>query len=144
MTEKNLSAEVTRLLEAGFVKYLNQSIIYSPLRLFYNLFRKNNPQAMNNIREVIRSDVEKCLNDIDNFNQKVFVTKSGWTMDGKNFLRACYNVGINILRKKLSVITAFKILKNHKMRDKIYNYILAEVRSAAIKVSNDFLERNKT
>ena len=143
MIEKNLSAEATRLLEAGITKYLNQSIIYSPLRLFYNLFKKNNPQTIASIREIVREDIEKCLNDIENFKEEIFVASNGWTMPGKDFLRSCYNIGIDVLRKKLTVMMAFKVLRNAEVRDEIYNNILQDVRSAAVKVLSGLIERNK-
>ncbi len=143
MAEKNLSAEVVRLLEAGINKHLNQSIIYSPLKLFYNLFKKNNPQMIDGIREMVRDDVENCLNKIENFNQELFVSPSGWTMAGKDFLRSCYNIGINILRKKLTVMMAFKIFRNPEMRNELYNYVLDEVSKAAAKSLNGFLEGKK-
>ncbi len=143
MTDKNLSAEVVRLLEAGINKHLNRSILYSPLRLFYNLFKKNNPQTIASIREMVRNDVEQCLGEIDNFNQEIFVAANGWTMPGKDFLRACYNVGIDVLRKKITVMTAFQAFRNAAVRDNIYNDILEDVRSAAVKVMSGLIERNK-
>ncbi|MES2676686.1 MAG: hypothetical protein V4612_00015 [Pseudomonadota bacterium] len=143
MTEQNLSAEIVRLLEAGINKHLNRSFIYSPLKLFYNLFKKNNPQTIASIREMVRDDVEKCLSEIDNFKQEIFVAANGWTMPGKDFLRACYNIGINLLRKKLTVMTAFKAFRDSAVRDNIYNDLLEEVRSAAIKVMSGLIERNK-
>ena len=143
MTEKNLSAEVTRLIEAGINKHLNRSIIYSPLRLFYNLFKKNNPQTIASIRELVREDIEKCLNDTANFKQEIFVASNGWTMPGKNFLRSCYNIGIDLLRTKLTVMVAFKAFRNTEVRDGIYNDILEDVRNAAIIVMSGLIERNK-
>jgi hypothetical protein len=143
MTEKNLSAEVTRLIEAGINKHLNRSIIYSPLRLFYNLFKKNNPQTIASIRELVREDIEKYLNDIADFKQEIFVASNGWTMPGKNFLRSCYNIGIDLLRTKLTVMVAFKAFRNAEVRDGIYNDILEDVRSAAIIVMSGLIERNK-
>ncbi len=143
MTEKNLSAEVTRLIEAGINKHLNRSIIYSPLRLFYNLFKKNNPQTIASIRELVREDIEKCLNDTANFKQEIFVASNGWTMPGKDFLRSCYNIGIDLLRTKLTVMVAFKAFRNTEVRDGIYNDILEDVRNAAIIVMSGLIERNK-
>ncbi len=143
MTDKNLTAEVTRLLEAGINKHLNRSIIYSPLKLFYNLFKKNNPQTIASIREIVQSDVERCLGGIENFNQEIFVAANGWTMPGKDFLRACYNIGIDVLRKKLTVMMAFQAFRNAAVRDNIYNDILGEIRSAAVKAMTDLIERNK-
>jgi len=143
MTEKNLSAEVTRLIEAGINKHLNRSIIYSPLRLFYNLFKKNNTQTIASIRELVREDIEKYLNDIADFKQEIFVASNGWTMPRKNFLRSCYNIGIDLLRTKLTVMVAFKAFRNAEVRDGIYNDILEDVRSAAIIVMSGLIERNK-
>ena len=136
MEEKDLFSEATRLLEAGINKHLNKSIVYSPLRLFYNMFKKRNPQLMSNIRESVCNDIEQCLISIENFNQNIFVAPSSWSPQGKDFLRACYNIGIDVLRKKLTVMLAFRVMKDASLRDKIYNDILSDVQEAAINALN--------
>jgi hypothetical protein len=143
MIEKDLFVEVVRLVEAGMNKFLNRSILYSPFRLFFNLFKRHNPRTMDSIREMVRNDVEQVLGNIENFNQVIFVASNGWTMSGKDFLRSCYNIGINILRKKVTMMMAFKAFRDYELRNEIYNYILEEVRLSAMKAMKGALKEIK-
>ncbi len=140
---RNLFAEIVRLLEAGINKQLNSSFLYSPLRLFYGLFKKSNAQMIANIRAMLREDIEKYLSEIENFDQKIFVSQNDWTMPGKDFLRSCYNVGISVLRKKLTLRMAFRAFRDQAVREEIYNYVLEEVGKAALKTMSGLIESKK-
>lgn len=127
MTQKNLATEIVRIVEAGIDRHLNRSIVYSPFRLFYNLFKKNNPQTMNRVRTMVSDDIGECLNDIKNFDANIFISNDQITPPGTELLRICYNIGINLMKKELTVVMAFKALRSIEVREKVYNYVLEQI-----------------
>jgi len=129
--ERELSFEIVKAMETGVNRYLNKSIIYSPFRLFYNLFKKANLNLIEQARNMVREDVRRQLDSIENFNDKTFIEGSTIKPKGMKLLQICYNIGIRLLKEKLTVMTAFKVMRNHELRDEIYNYILNEVKEAA-------------
>ncbi len=132
LIKTDLATEVTRLLEAGVMKQLNSSIFYSPLRYFYNRFKRNKPQTIDYARSVLRQDIEGILMQIPGFNPGVFVVNGGATDAGKLFLRRIYNIGINLLKKHLTIRQAFSVLTNSSVREQVYSFILKSVKKAAV------------
>ncbi len=137
MTEKNLQIEIVKALEDGFNKHLNRSIIYSPFRLFFSLFKKSNPKLMERAREIIRKDVLGVLTEITGFDETVFLVKQNqFTPKGKELLKKCYNIGIRILKKDLTVMLAFRAIRDQQLREEIYNNILVQVQNAVFIILN--------
>ena len=136
LSTKELSKEVTKAIEAGINKHLNRSLVYSPLKFFYNLFKKNNPDAIDQARKIANNDIKQCLSIVDEFDEGIFVQQNEMTAQGKRLLQTCYNIGISLLKKKLTVMTAFRALKNETVRDKIYGNILDEVKKATADLVN--------
>ncbi len=135
MTEKNLPTEIVQAMEAGFDKHLNRSITYSPFRLFFNLFKKTNPKLMGNVRQTIREDVLEIISAIDGFDQSIFIVKQNQlTPQGKELLKKCYNIGIRVLKKDLTVILAFRALRDYKLRQETYRYVLEQLQDAVLAI----------
>lgn len=132
LVKKDLYVEIVRALEAGVDKQLNRSFLYSPFRLFYNIFKKNNPQTMDYARQSVRHDVEHILEEIPNFNSELFIKDGKITKIGRQILQKSYSIGIHILKKKLTVVSAFKALRDNQFRTQIYNYMLSCIKNAAI------------
>lgn len=142
MSERNLPTEVAHALEAGFNKHLNRSIIFSPFRLFFNLFKKSNPKIMDKVREVIRSDIAQLLGGLENFSEAIFIVKQNQiTPAGKEFLTRCYNIGIRLLKKDLTVMMAFKAIRDAELRDQIYGHILEQIQNSAFELLNKNLTK---
>jgi hypothetical protein len=132
MIDKELAREAVKAMEAGFYKHLNRSFIYSPFKLFFNLFKKSNQGTIAHAKEVIRQDVQKILQQIDNFEESKFIDDDDKiTPIGKKFLQKCYNIGINILKKDLTIGLAFKAIRDHNLRGQIYDNILHSVQNVA-------------
>ena len=145
MNKDYLSQEIVKMLEAGFNKQLNQSIFYSPLRLFYNLFKKTNPQAIERVKEILREDIGKCLNGIENFDQSFFIEAGQFSAAGNQLMKKCYNIGIKLLKKDLTVRLAFRAFRNPDLQQKIYYHILERVQICTIKIlDQNLLENHKT
>ena len=132
LVKTDLATEVTRLLEAGVTRHLNSSIFYSPLRYFYNKFKKNNPQTVDSARNIIRQDIAGILSQIPNFRTELFVREGEATENGKLFLTRVYNIGIKLLKKHLTIRQAFSVMTNSSMRMRVYNFILKSVEKAAV------------
>jgi hypothetical protein len=131
MAEKNLQTEIVQAMEAGFNKHLGRSIIYSPFRLFFALFKKSHPKSVEYARQIIREDVEAIISAIDGFDQSVFIIKQNqFTPKGKELLKKCYNIGIRVLKKDLTVTLAFRALRDYEMRQEIYQHILEQLQDA--------------
>ncbi len=129
--EKNLQTEIVQALETGFNTHLNRSFIYSPFRLFFNLFKKSNPKSVENARQIIREDIFEIISAIDGFDQSLFLVKQNQlTPKGKELLKKCYNIGIRILKKELTVTLAFRALRDYELLQEVYNHILEEVQAA--------------
>lgn len=139
LIKNNFPKEITRLLEVGVNKQLSRSIIYSPLRFFYNRFQKNNPRTIENARNIVTSDIYEILKRISGFNENIFVVNGKATENGKKFFRRIYNIGINLLKKKLSVTAAFKVLTNSTFRMQVYEFILRSVEKAIV----EFVEKSQ-
>jgi hypothetical protein len=130
----NLSLEIVIVMEAGFDRELNKSIFYSPLRLFYNAFKKKNPNSIEQVRKMLREDIEQCLNGIENFDQSFFIKSGELSDDGKQLMKKCYNIGIKLLKKDLSVKVAFRALRNSDFQQQIYHHILKRVQICTIQI----------
>ena len=132
--EKDLSIEIVRAIEAGINKYLNNSIVYSPFKLFYNLFKRANPNAMDSIRGRVRNDIYNRLIRIEGFNFEIFLINNEFTDKSKGLLKICYNIGIHFLKKELNVVTAFRVISNANFRSHMYNHMLDLVERSASRV----------
>jgi hypothetical protein len=131
MSEKNLQTEIVKALEAGFNKHLNRSIVYSPFRLFFNLFKKSNPKSIERVRVMIVEDVLEIISALEGFSEAIFLVKQNqFTPKGKELLKKCYNIGIRILKNDLTVMLAFKALRDSELRQEIYQGVLEQVQSA--------------
>ncbi len=126
----NFAKDLTKLIEAGINKHLNSSFLYSPLKVAYNIFKKSNPNIINQTREYIAQDIEKMLTSIDNYKENIFVNQSRLTRKGEMARKIAYNIGINLLKKELNVRTAFKATRNREVREQIYRYIFTNLHQA--------------
>ncbi len=129
---KTLSTEIVKALEAGINKQLSRSISYSAFRLFYNLFKRNNPVTIRTAREIAREDIHNSLAQIPNFDFKMFINDGKINDLGKKLLQKNYNVGINLMKKELNTMSAFKVIINSDFRMQIYNLVLLSVQQSAI------------
>ena len=50
----SLPIELAKIIEAGIERQLNQSILYSPFRLFLRLFKSKNPQLVQRVQMTLR------------------------------------------------------------------------------------------
>jgi hypothetical protein len=139
MTQRELPSEIVKAIEIAINRCLDRSIVYSPFRLFYNLFKKSNPKLMEHTRKLVARDILEYLNTIDNFTPEIFISENTIHPIGKILLQYCYNIGVVLMKKKLTVILAFKVLRNAALRDETYSYVLNEVRKATIMVMSQHL-----
>ena len=126
-----VSDEVVRLLEAGINKHLNKSFRYRPLRYFYRKFQRNNPQVVANARHIASQDIAQVLSQIMGYNESNFVVNGQVTDDGKIFFKRVYNIGINLLKKRLTVMQSFRAITNSDFRMQVYDFILKSVQKSA-------------
>ena len=130
--EKDLQTKIVQALETGFNTHLNRSFLYSPFRLFFNLFKKSNPKLMDGARQVIGEDILEIISALDGFDQSIFLVKqSQLTHKGKELLKKCYNIGIRVLKKDLNITLAFRALRDSELRQEIYQHILEQVQEVA-------------
>jgi len=129
--ERNLQTDIVQALETGFNTHLNRSFIYSPFRLFFNLFKKSNPKSIDSARQMIGEDVLEIISAIEGFDQSIFlVNQNQLTSKGKELLKRCYNIGIRVLKKDITVSLAFRALRNYELRQEIYRHILEQLQNA--------------
>ncbi len=128
--------ELTTALEKGFFKQMDSSIKYSPLKFFIHLFMNANPQIIDNARKYIRDDIENMLLELDFFQKEHFINQNGPTEQGKAALKQCFNLGIFILREKLTVKTGFKLVTNADFRYQVYIFTLGSVERIIKKIIN--------
>ncbi len=126
----SLGFELTKLVEAGINKHLNSSIKYSPLKIAFNLFKKANPNTINQVREIITQDIEEMLINIENYHEDDFVSDGEFTTKGQMARKIAYNIGINLLKKELNVTTAFRATRSREVRERIYRYIFINLRES--------------
>lgn len=136
MQEENrdYSLEIVKAMESGVHKHLDNSIPYTPFKLFYAIFRAANPKIMNNVKGVVRNDIYNKLMSIPGFDFAVFINGSEFTLKGKQLLKISFNIGIHLLKKDLNVVSAFKMVTNAQFRNHIYAYVLDLVGRSASKV----------
>lgn len=134
-----LFQELARIIEAGVDRQLNQSIFYSPFRLFYGLFKKRNVHLMNRVREMLLKDIKSNLTRIEGWDQEIFVTNGEFSFEGKLLIKRSYNVGIRVV-KRLSVKRAFRAFRDRSLQQNIYNYILNQVSQKAEAILKKKLE----
>ncbi len=132
--QRDIPQEIVKAFEAGIDNYLARSIKYSPFRLFYNMFKRSNPQLVSQVREMFRNDILEKLLEIPDFNPGAFVQGEELTIKGKKLLQICYNIGIHLLKKRLNVVTAFRVIQNADFRHQIYTYVLQTVKRTTSQV----------
>ncbi len=129
LIKADLATEITNYLEAGVMRHLKSSIFYSPLRYFHNRFKKNNPQTIDHARQIVQQDIEALLKEVPGFNPAIFVDMEHQATDtGKLFFKRIYNIGINLLKKRLTIRQAFKVMVYSGFRARVYNFILQSVK----------------
>lgn len=133
-----LSSELVRMLEKGIEKQLSRSIFYSPFRLFYRLFKRNNPQLIQRVKDSMARDIAEVLSNIEHFNPKIFMEMESPTDEGRILMKRAYNIGIRVV-KSLSVKLAFKAFQDQSLQQEIYNYILTQTRDRASLILIKFL-----
>ncbi|MDA9231107.1 hypothetical protein N9O56_00860 [Rickettsiales bacterium] len=143
---KDISSKIVFAIECGINKHLGRSIIYSPLRFFYNRFKKNNPQTIQNVRHRVANDIRTMIFGMQNVESEMFIQYGELNDTGRKLLQRNYNIGINILKKQLTVRSAFRIISNVQFRSVLYDKILLLIKSSlaefAVKAieSGDFEE----
>ncbi len=131
IVQNAVPVEVVRLLEAGVNKHLNKSFRYKPLRYFYRKFQRNNPQVVANAKNVMAQDIADILSQVANYNESIFVVDGKTTEAGKLFFKKVYNIGINLLKKRLTVMQSFRAITNPDFRLQVYNFVLKSIQKAA-------------
>ncbi len=126
-----VSIETVRWLEAGVNKHLDRSFRYKPLRYFYRKFQRNNPQTIANARDIVAQDIAQILSQVMGYNEAAFAVDGNATEAGKLFFKRVYNIGINLLKKRLTVMQSFKVITNATFRMQVYDFILKSVQKAA-------------
>ncbi len=129
-----LPIELVRIIEAGIERQLNCSIIYSPFKLFYFLFKRANLGLYQRIREVLAEDIEKSLLGIAGFSQEIFIQNQELTTKGNLLMKRSYNIGIRLIKNQLGVKKAFRVLKDPELQQEVYNYILDKVVAGAVEL----------
>ncbi len=124
-----LSSELAKIIEAGIERELNQSVFYSPFRLFYRLFKKANPSLIQRVREILADDIQGTLINAEGWNKEVFINEKYLSDAGDLLIKKCYNIGIRLVKNRLSVKLAFKVMINRNLQQEIYNYILNQVKA---------------
>lgn len=130
MSQRDLAKEIVKAVETGVNRFLKRSIIYSPFKLFYNLFKKSNPKTMDSVRQRVRDDIDSNTKTIENFNPEIFITGITVLPQGRKLLQRCYEIGLSILKTKLTVVLAFKLIRDAELRDEIYNDVLNDIINA--------------
>lgn len=126
----SLPIELAKIIEAGIERQLNQSILYSPFRLFLRLFKSKNPQLVQRVRNILANDIENCLLEISNFKADDFVQNNHLTDEGRLLAKKGYNIGIRVV-KRLNVRMAFRVIRDPNLQQQIYNYILKQIKEKA-------------
>ena len=118
----SLPIELAKIIEAGIERQLNQSILYSPFRLFLRLFKSKNPQLVQRVRNILANDIENCLLEISNFKADDFVQNNHLTDEGRLLAKKGYNIGIRVV-KRLNVRMAFRVIRDPNLQQQIYNFL---------------------
>ncbi|MBT4922027.1 MAG: hypothetical protein HON23_03330 [Rickettsiales bacterium] len=132
----DLYQEMTMALEKGFFKQLDSSIKYAPLKFFVHLYINANPEVIDNVRNYVRNDIENALKEQDLYQEEYFITKSAPTEQGKAALKQCFNLGIYVMSRKLTVRSGFKLVTNADFRYQIYIFTLGSVERIIDKIIN--------
>ena len=139
--DKSLSLLTTKLAsitEEGIERQLKQSVCYSPFRLFYKLFKKSNPQLIQQVRELLANDIQNTLQSLENWDQEIFIKKGGHlSAEGNLLIKRCYNIGIRLV-KKLTVRMAFRAMKDRSLQQELYGYILDQTKEKAANILKSF------
>ena len=131
MNDQKLAAEIARIIEAGINRHLNDSMLYSPFKLFFNLFKKSRPQLINQARSMLKEDISQRFNKIKNFDQNLFINEDRFLEAGNLLMKKCYNIGIRLLKKDLTIVLAFKALRSQELQWQIYEHILDQTQNVA-------------
>lgn len=137
----SLAPELVKMVEAGINKHLKHSFIYSPFRVAFNLFKKSNPNTMQQVRNYVAQDVAKLLLEVPGYSEEDFIYEGGFSKQGQELRKLCYNVGIRLMKNKLNVRLAFKALRNNDIRQEIYNYVLDNIAKSVTKIINSEPEK---
>jgi hypothetical protein len=132
----DLYQEITTALEKGFFRQLDSSIKYSALKFFIHLFINANPTTIEHVRNYVRNDIENVLKELDIYQEKYFITSTGLTEQGKELLKQCFNLGIYVLRERLTIKSGFKLITNADFRYQIYIFVLGSVERIVGKIIN--------
>jgi len=124
LQQRDFPTEIVKAIEAGVNRHLNNSLVYSPFKMAFNLFKKANPRLMDQIRGIVRNDIHTTLSQIPGYNPGIFLMNDQITPKGKQMLKISYNIGIHLMKKQLNVMMAFKALYNAPVRNQVYTYIL--------------------
>jgi hypothetical protein len=127
IANRNFILELVKAVETGVFKQINGRIIYSPLKLLIKLLIKANPDMMNRIRARVASDLEYRFGEIPNYSLELFVQNNQKTAIAKEALQISYNIGIFLMKEKLTVKLAFKALKDSSLREEYYFFVLDSV-----------------
>lgn len=131
-----LSSELTKMLEDGLERQMNSSIKFSPFKLFYNLFKKKNPQTIQRVKNMLTADIEASLREIENFDASAFVKDGEFSNSGKLLRRKAYNIGVKLV-KKLGVKMAFRVVRDPALQNRLYNFILGQIKNRAEDISEN-------
>jgi len=137
IANRNFILEVVKAVEAGIFKQINGRIVYSPLKLLIKLLIKANPDLMEQIRMRVASDLEFKFSEIANYQLEFFLKDGALTEHGKKALQISYNIGIFLMKDKLTVKIAFKILKDPDLREEYYSFLLNSVTNSVAAIVTD-------
>lgn len=132
------ATRLARITEDGINKQLHRSLLHAPFRIVLNLFKKKNPQLVQNIRNTFAHDVEDALVKIDGFDLNLFVNKNGFTDQGELMMKRSYNIGIRLV-KNTGVKAAFHILRNRPAQQALYNDILNQTQEKASLIAHEII-----
>lgn len=136
ISQITLSQEITKLIEAGINKHIKSSFLYSPFRIALDLFKKSNPNTMRQVRSYVAQDIENILQNIEHYNEEIFLYEGGFSSKGQEVRKLAYNIGIRLMKNHINTRIAFKALRNNEVRQEIYSYILENVRNSVENAMN--------
>ncbi len=133
---KDFPTEIVTAIESGINDYLGRSFLYSPFKLAFGLFKKANPKMMNRVRELVRNDVEQILLQIPRYSPELFVRHNELTPDGEQGYKISFNLGVHLMKNKLNLSLAFKVLRDIETRGQVYDYVLRMTRKSIDRIIN--------
>tara|TARA_A100001015_G_C14959799_1_gene700347 strand:+ start:972 stop:1403 length:432 start_codon:yes stop_codon:yes gene_type:complete len=137
--EIQLGEEMVKAIEAGLDKHLKGSIKYAPFKLFLKMFREKNPELVSNIRIAVAGDIINVVGGVKDFSKTMFIKDNQLSPLGHELLKKCYNIGIYILKKRLTVVMAFRVVTNTRIRNQLYNFLLNAIEVSTYKIIESHL-----